>query len=152
VRRVNAAYGRTGTLWEGRYRAVLVDSEAYFLACSRYIELNPVRAAMTAHPHDYPWSSYQVHALGAPDPLAVAYPIYEALGATPCERLREYTALFDAPLDTTFVDRLRAGTNGGRAFGDEGFERRIAEALGRRITPRPAGRPANKRAGERQIL
>src|SRR6185437_16387757 len=68
VRHVNDTYRRTGTLWEGRYRAAPIDSEAYFLACCRYIELNPVRAAMVAHPRDYPWSSWPAHAQGAADP------------------------------------------------------------------------------------
>jgi putative transposase len=62
VRHVNAAYQRSGTLWEGRYRAAPIDSEAYFLACCRYIELNPVRAGMVDHPRAYRWSSYRAHA------------------------------------------------------------------------------------------
>jgi putative transposase len=151
VRRVNAAYGRTGTLWEGRYRAAPIDSEAYFLACCRYIELNPVRAAMAVHPSDYPWSSYRAHALGAADPLAGGHSLYERLGDTPGERQRAYVALFDAPLEANFVDRLRAATNGGWAFGDERFEQQIAKILGRRVTPRPAGRPASQRDGKRQM-
>jgi hypothetical protein len=61
VRYVNGAYRRTGTLWEGRYRAAPIDSEAYFLACCRYIELNPVRARMVGHPREYRWSSYRAH-------------------------------------------------------------------------------------------
>ena len=65
VRYVNAAYHRTGTLWEGRYRAAPIDSEAYLLACSRYIELNPVRAGMVRHPRDYRWSSWHANAQGA---------------------------------------------------------------------------------------
>lgn len=78
VRSVNAAYRRTGTLWEGRYRAAPIDSEAYFLACCRYIELNPVRARMVAHPRDYRWSSYAAHARGARDALAHDHPLYRA--------------------------------------------------------------------------
>src|SRR6267154_3837360 len=66
---VNWAYQRTGTLWEGRYRAAPVDSDAYFLACCRYIELNPVRARTASDPRDYPWSSYRAHAFGAEDGL-----------------------------------------------------------------------------------
>jgi putative transposase len=80
VRYVNATYRRTGTLWEGRYRAAPIDSEAYFLACARYIEANPVRAGMVAHPSDYGWSSWGAHALGRADPLVTDHPIYRALG------------------------------------------------------------------------
>lgn len=61
----NHRYQRTGTLWEGRYKATLIDTEAYLLTCMRYIELNPVRAGMVAHPSEYPWSSYGYNALGA---------------------------------------------------------------------------------------
>ena len=64
VRYVNKTHGRTGTLWEGRYKSTLVDSENYFLTVSRYIELNPVRADMVGHPGEYPWSSYQKNAMG----------------------------------------------------------------------------------------
>src|SRR5437764_13881340 len=65
VRHVNTNYRRTGTLWEERYRAAPIDGEAYFLACCRPIELNPVRARMVRHPRDYRWSSYRAHAQGS---------------------------------------------------------------------------------------
>ena len=80
VRHVNARHGRSGTLWEGRYRAAPIDSAAYLLACCRYIELNPVRAGMVAHPRDYPWSSWRAHALGAADPLVAPHALYKAAG------------------------------------------------------------------------
>jgi putative transposase len=66
VQYVNFRHRRTGTLWEGRYRATLLDSERYLLTCHRYIELNPVRAGMVADPAAYPWSSYRHNALGEP--------------------------------------------------------------------------------------
>jgi putative transposase len=69
VQYFNATHDRTGTLWEGRYRATLIESEAYLLTCCRYIELNPVRAEMVRHPRDYRWSSYHYHAEGKSDPL-----------------------------------------------------------------------------------
>ena len=59
-----------GTLWEGRYRAAPIDTEEYFIACCRYIELNPVRARMVDHPRQYRWSSYRAHAEGKDDALA----------------------------------------------------------------------------------
>jgi putative transposase len=80
VRAINAAQRRSGTLWEGRYRAAPINSEAYFLACCRYIELNPVRACMVVHPADYRWSSYRAHAHGAADALVSDHPLYHALG------------------------------------------------------------------------
>ena len=74
VRYVNGCYGRTGTLWEGRYRAAPVDTDAYFFDCCRYIECNPVRAKMVARARDWRWSSYRAHALGSPDPLGASIP------------------------------------------------------------------------------
>jgi putative transposase len=151
VRHVNAARRRTGTLWEGRYRAAPIDSEAYFLACCRYIELNPVRARMVGRPQDYPWSSYGAHALGAEDPLVSGHELYRRLGATAKERQTAYRALFRLPLNATFLDELRAATNGGWALGDEKFRRQIAKASGRRAAPMPKGRPRRQKPDRQQL-
>lgn len=151
VRYVNAAYRRTGTLWEGRYRAAPIDSEAYFLACCRYIELNPVRAGMAAHPRDYPWSSYPAHADGAPDGLLRDHPLQRALGRDGAERQQAYRALFRSKLEGEFVEALRAATNGGWALGGARFQRRIAKAAGRRAAPLPPGRPRREKPDKRQI-
>jgi len=151
VRHVNAAYRRSGTLWEGRYRAAPIDSEAYFLGCCRYIELNPVRAGMVAHPRDYPWSSYRAHARGAADALVSGHPVYRALGRGRDARQAAYRALFRTALEATFIDALRAATNGGWALGDARFKREIAAALGRRVTPLPKGRPPKTSDGKRQL-
>ena len=151
VRYVNAAYGRTGTLWEGRYRAAPIDSEAYFLACCRYIEMNPVRARMAAHPRDYPWSSWRTHALGAADALVSEHALYRALGRSAAERQKAYRALFRRALDTEFVEALRRATNGGWALGDGRFQRKIAKAARRRAAPLPKGRPRKQSASKRQL-
>jgi len=151
VRHVNAAQRRSGTLWEGRYRAAPIDGDAYFLACCRYIELNPVRAGLARRPRDYQWSSYRAHALGAADALVSDHPLYRALGRTRAGRRTEYRALFRARLDDGFVAALRRATNGGWALGDERFKRRIAKAAGRRVAPLPLGRPAKSRDGKRQV-
>lgn len=88
VRAINHIYRRSGTLWEGRYKASLVDSEAYLLACMRYIELNPVRANMVVHPGEYRWSSYAANGQGQADALISPHPLYEQLGHDPLERQR----------------------------------------------------------------
>jgi putative transposase len=150
VRHINAVRRRTGTLWDGRYRAAPIDGAAYFLACCRYIELNPVRAGLVAHPRAYPWSSWHAHALGAVDDSAADHPLYRALGRTAAARRREYRALFRPALDPGFVDALRAATNGGWALGDAPFKRRIAKAAGRRAAPLPQGRPPKARNGRRR--
>ena len=80
VRYINQTYNRTGTLWEGRYKSTLVDSEEYLLLVSRYIELNPVRANMVEHPAEYPWSSYHANALDKVVELISPHPVYQRLG------------------------------------------------------------------------
>jgi putative transposase len=113
VRHINATYRRTGTLWEGRYRAAPIDSEAYLLTCCRYIELNPVRAGMVPHPREYRWSSYRGHAESAIDPVLTSHELYDRLGRTAAERREAYRALYRATLDSGFVEVVRAATNGG---------------------------------------
>jgi putative transposase len=117
----------------------------------RYIELNPVRAEMVAHPRDYRWSSYAANADGAPGPLLTEHALYRALGATPDARRRDYRALFRDVLDPAFVDALRRATNGGWPLGGERFKRRLAKALGRRVSPRAPGRPPKQGADARQM-
>ena len=148
VRHINAIRRRSGTLWEGRYRAAPIESEAHLLACTRYIELNPVRAGLIGHPRDYAWSSYRAHAEGAADPLLTANPLYDGLGATAALRRKSYRALFRQALDEGFVDELRAATNGGWALGDRHFQRRVEKAIGRRVAPLPRGRPAKPAASD----
>jgi putative transposase len=141
VRYVNDVYRRTGTLWEGRYRAAPVDSEAYLLTCQRYIELNPVRAGMVADPAGYAWSSYPANALGGADPLVRPHALYLALGDTAEARRRAYRGLFDEALGEEVMAELRAATNGGWAIGGERFKEQIAAQLRRRVTPLRPGRP-----------
>ena len=80
VQYFNFTYERTGTLWEGRYKATLIDSEQYLLTCYRYIELNPVRAKMVGAPEEYPWSSYHANGLGKQNELISPHATYRALG------------------------------------------------------------------------
>lgn len=96
---VNRSYRRTGTLWEGRFKAALVDSERYLLVCSRYIELNPVRAKMVEGPGDYCWSSYRCNAHGVQDACITPHRLYEALGHDGETRQAAYRELFRFAVD-----------------------------------------------------
>ena len=94
VRYINHSYRRTGTLWEGRYKASLVDSEAYLLTCMRYIEMNPVRAVMVDAPGEYRWSSYAANARGESSRLLNNHPVYDLPGKTIAESQYAYRELF----------------------------------------------------------
>jgi putative transposase len=112
VRYFNDRYRRTGTLWEGRFRSALVDSTAYLFACSRYIELNPVRAGMVADPAQYIWSSFRRNALGRLDPVVTPRAEYEALGTDGDRCCMAYHALFRRELAASEVARIRAEVRG----------------------------------------
>ena len=99
VQYVNRAYRRSGTLWEGRFRSCLTQSEDYVLACYRYIELNPVRAGMVRHPRDYRWSSFHANGDGKQDALVSPHEQYMGLGRNEAARRQAYRALFKAHLD-----------------------------------------------------
>ena len=144
VRHINTRYRRTGTLWEGRYRASLVEAERYLLTCYRYIERNPVRARNLAQaPADYRWSSYHANALGRGDAWLTPHPTYSALGRTPAERRACYRALFDQALPAAALDEVRQSTNQGVVLGGETFRQRIEAALDIRTRPGSPGRPRN---------
>ncbi|HEY2629789.1 MAG TPA: transposase, partial [Usitatibacter sp.] len=86
----NRRHGRTGTLWEGRFRSSVIDTERYLIECQRYIELNPVRAGMVLHPREYPWSSYRTNAEGRPSRLVIGHECYLRLASTDDERRAAY--------------------------------------------------------------
>ena len=145
VQYVNRAYRRSGTLWEGRYKASLLQAEAYLLRCSRYIETNPVRAGMVKDPAQYPWSSYRWHGLGEANALIRDHALYAALGRTPEERQAGYRGLFRTELDEEALSDIRKAANQGLVLGDERFAKEIERALGVRVGLQKAGR--RKRAG-----
>ncbi len=122
VRYVNQSYGRSGTLWEGRFKSSLVDSENYFLIVSRYIELNPVRTQMVAEPADYPWSSYHKNALGRPIELITPHTCYLSLGKTDRKRQSAYRALFDTPISENKLEEIRDALNKAWVLGEDRFK------------------------------
>ena len=139
VQYFNYTYRRTGTLWEGRYKATVINADQYLLTCYRYIELNPVRAAMVAHPGDYPWSSYLFNATGKPNELLSHHSLYQALGKTAAERQSAYRALFKRHIDEQTLKAIRDSTNKAWALGNDRFRSRIEELTKRQVAPRPRG-------------
>lgn len=133
VRYVNSRYQRTGTLWEGRFRSTLVGSEEYLLRVYRYIELNPVRAAMVDEAADYIWSSFHSNALGKQIELITPHSCYLSLGSSASERLAIYQALFKECISDKAMDEIRHSTNKGWVLGSEYFKRKIEIAANRRM-------------------
>jgi putative transposase len=141
----NARHRRTGTLWEGRYKSCLVDSEVCVLHCYRYIDLNPVRARMIEDPAMFPWSSCLAHC-GIEDALLTAHAAYVALGTNLAERGVAYQVLLDESLSEDTIQEVRAFLNQQRAMGRDDF-RAMVEAKTRRFAGiRPAQRPRKLRA------
>ncbi len=132
VQYFNTRYERTGTLWEGRYKATLIDTTNYLLTCMRYIELNPVRAkGLVKRPADYPWSSYACNALGEANDIITAQLEYKRLGKTCHERQTCYRKLFRSKLPEETLTTIREATNKAWILGDDKFKKKIAKKLNR---------------------
>lgn len=149
VQALNKRYERTGTLWEGRYKASLVQDDFYMLACYRYIELNPVRGGIAGAPGDYPWSSYARNAIGRTDRLITEHRVYEALASTPKGRQHAYRKLFSDTIKPELLTVIRQTTNACRVLGNDAFQAQIELMLGRSVRAKRRGRPAQSRSGGR---
>jgi len=143
VHYINRTQERAGGLWEGRYKACHLQAEVYLLACMRYVELNPVRANLSASAADYPWSSFHANALGRTDRLVTPHGEYLRLGATFEERQRAYqrSCAHEARNDVSAWQLIRAATQQGGLAGDGAFAEGVARRLGQSVLPRPRGRP-----------
>ncbi len=141
VQYFNESYGGDGTLWEGRYRATVLDTKPYLLTCCRYIELNPVRAGLTKTPGDYHWSSYSANVGDEPDEMISPHREYLKLGKDDRQRMRAYRALFKRDIDSETTAYITESTLKGWAIGDLKFARRVEKRTGRRAVQLPKGRP-----------
>jgi putative transposase len=141
VRYFNDVHGRSGTLWEGRYRSTLIETERYLLACMVYIDLNPVRARLVAEAHDYPWSSHGHHIGLQQDKLITSHALFWALGNTPFAREAAYVELVRGGLHTEDQEKLTEATLKGWALGGADFLTDLQHRTERRATRSKAGRP-----------
>jgi len=137
----NAKYTKTGTLWEGRFKASLIEDEAYLLTCYRYIELNPVRAGMVNAPQLYFWSSYPVNALAAASELVKPHSIYNALGLDEEERASVYKSGFDEMVDFESINDIRNAVQTGTPLGSDRFKAQIENLLQVKVGFSKRGRP-----------
>lgn len=140
VQYVNKTYRRSGTLWEHRFHASVVETDAYLLALYRYIELNPVRRGMVQAPEQYLWSSAQAHLGAGESPLIRDHESYLGLGDTKETRALAYGALIREPLEARALDQIRAAVRQGGVLGSDQFKDRIEMQLGRRVRPGRRGR------------
>lgn len=151
VQYFNHCYRRTGTLWEGRYRATPIDSEQYLLTCMRYIELNPVRATdMANHPAEYPWSSYHYNALGKDDPIVTPHLEYKRLGVTGAERQAAYRQRFKTRIPEMSLEAIREATNKAWVLGSDRFKRTIEKMAERPVTSQGHGGDRKSAAYQKQ--
>ncbi|PUE24727.1 transposase [Limnohabitans sp. JirII-29] len=140
----NKVHGRTGTLWEGRYRSTLIQTDRYLLACMAYIDLNPVRAHMVAQPEDYVWSSHAHYIGRRSDRLVTPHALYWALGNTPFAREAAYAELVRAGISADQQGALTDATLSGWALGDDRFKASLQVQTERRLSKTKAGRPFSK--------
>ena len=141
VRYFNDNQRRTGTLWEGRYKSTLIQTERYLLACMAYIDLNPVRAAIAVQAQDYAWSSH-AHYIGLRiDKLVTPHALYWNLGNTPFAREAAYAELVQAGVSNAQQEALTDSALRGWALGDPDFVKRLQKLTERRVSKSEAGRP-----------
>ena len=144
VQYFNYTYKRSGTLWEGRYRAAMVDAETYLLTLMRYIELNPVRAGIAVHPRDYAWSSYAANALNETGPnsdFVKPHELYRRLARNMADRSAAYRALFKSAIGKTDLSAIRDCTHKGWVLGSEKFKAHIEALTQRQVSSKGVGRP-----------
>lgn len=144
VRWFNNAQGRTGTLWEGRYKSTVIEAERYLLACMVYMDLNPVRAgfiASAAQAADYPWSSHGHYVGHRTDKLITPHPLVWGLGNTPFAREAAYADLVRGGISAGQKAALTDSALRGWALGSPDFVADLQNRTNRRVSKAAAGRP-----------
>ena len=142
VRVFNQSQGRTGTLWEGRYRSTVIQAEKHLLACMAYIDLNPVRAGMVDEARDYPWSSHAHYVGLRADKLLTPHPLIWTLGNTPFAREAAYAEMVHAGISLAQQQKLTHSTLSGWALGEDDFLADLQSRTERRLVLAKPGRPA----------
>jgi putative transposase len=142
----NRRNNRSGTLWEGRYRACVIDSDRYLFACATYIEQNPMRAGMVRAPEAYRWSSYRCNALGQADDLVTPHPNFVSLAGADTTWHDGYRALTAPAPSDHVIGRVRRAVHTQWALGEEAFcasvSRRGRRASAHVATRNPIARPS----------
>ncbi len=141
TRRLNRLNSRTGTAWEGRYKCSPIDTDSYLLACSRYVDLNPVRAGVVSRPEDYAWSSFRALAGFSECDWLDTSPCYQALAGSSEARQQRYREFVGSGVGESELQAIRNAVRRNQLTGSDGFVRQIEDRLTRRISTRAPGRP-----------
>lgn len=143
TRRLNRLRRRTGTSWEGRFKCSPIESDAYLLACARYIDLNPVRARIVEQPEEYAWSSFRARTGLSVCPWLDPDPCFLALGPTGEQRQQRYREFVMRGIPKLELDFLRTAVTRNQLTGSDAFSLEIEQLTGARILNRPPGRPVS---------
>ena len=141
VRYFNDRQQRSGTLWEGRYKSTVIQTDRYLLACMAYIDLNPVRAALVDQAQDYPWSSHGHYIGQRVDKLISPHPLIWELGNTPFAREAAYAQLVQSGVSAGQQAALTDSALRGWALGTPDFVADLQKRTARRVAKSTAGRP-----------
>lgn len=145
TKRFHVRHSTVGHIWQGRFKSIPIETDAYFLQCGRYIELNPVRANISDHPSLYPWSSYHYYSKGTPDPLLDTYPFYEELGSTSIERQKRYSAFIEEEMPSIESKKsMRFSEH--QVYGSEAFIDRLKKDCNFDLLRPKIGRPRKNEA------
>lgn len=139
----NRKYKKSGTLWEGRFKGCMIESEQYLMCCYRYIELNPVRAEMVKRPEEWKWSSYACNAYGEENTLIKPHPLYLAIDKNKESRVKYYREGFKQVLDPSLICDIRSAVQTGTPLGNDRFKEKVEQLLGVKVGYAKRGRPKN---------
>ena len=145
VQYVNHRYQRSGTLWGGRYKSSVIDSDAYLLTCYRYVELKPMHEGIVDGPELYPWSSFAYHTGRGDNDLIIDHRLYLALGETSEERADGYSELFRFEFDRMLLNYIAETIKVGQVLGGDRFTEKIEQIANHRVRPLKRGRPKKKK-------
>ncbi len=141
VNYINKTYHRSGTLWEGRHKGSIIDTENYFMTCMKYIELNPVRAEIVSDPIDYPWSSYTANGYNKPNAIITKHQLYLSIASSEVNRVEIYRNLFKRTIEKDTLKDIRCSIQSGTPLGNEKFLKKIESTLNFPIGYKERGRP-----------
>lgn len=141
TRYVNKLEKRTGTLWESRYKSSPVETDRYLLACSRYVEMNPVRAGITSDPAEYQWSSHATRIGRGHFDWLDHDPAWLDLGANNEERRKRYRHFVREVVPDHERKLIAEAVQRGQLTGSKRFAEELSQRLQRRVEIRGPGRP-----------